>query len=43
MMWTVVRDGHLFVYWRGELIYKRWDGGYAVLFDPYGSPRWMKE
>jgi hypothetical protein len=43
MMWSETRDNHVYVYWRGVLIYKRWvteDGGYGKVFDKWGWP-WM--
>lgn len=26
LMWPEIKDNHLYVYWRGTLIYKRWIG-----------------
>ena len=44
MTWSASRDDHLFVYWRGELIWKRWDDqGYSALFEAGRPPRNMVE
>lgn len=37
-MWTERRDGHLFVWWRGQLIYKAGPSPRELVFDPFGPP-----
>lgn len=45
-MWSVTRENHVYVFWRGKLIYKRWcdpanrADGSGKVFDLYGNPWW---
>lgn len=39
MMWAEKKWGHVSVWWRGQLIYKSYEGGQpSWVFDPYGPP-----
>jgi len=39
MMWKTLHGNELFVWWNGELIFKRWlTQGYSMVFDKYGPP-----
>ena len=43
MLWSERRGHELYVFWRGILIYKRWDYGQSVLLCAYGVPRRFSE
>lgn len=43
MLWKETQGDQLFVYWNGELIFKRWlkghgFGGHNAVFELYGPP-----
>jgi hypothetical protein len=41
LIWKEIFGNQLFVYWRGELIYKRWlKTGVSVIHDLYGPAIW---
>ena len=44
-LWRVERrGGETYLYWRGQLVWKRWDDqGLSILFDAVGLPRRMRE
>jgi len=39
MLWSATIDDQLFVFWRGQLIYKRWNWtGRSMMIDSFGHP-----
>ena len=41
MLWKVVIDNQLYVYYNGKLIFKRWiTHGYSYVFEEHGHP-WL--
>ena len=39
MIWKEIIDDHLYVYFNGQLIFKRWlKQGYSMVFEQYGTP-----
>lgn len=41
MIWKEIRGHQLFVWWNGELIYKRWlETRASVIYDLYGPAIW---
>ena len=43
-MFKIIENGQLFVYYKGELIYKRWlKTGQSIVVENIGPPTWSSE